>query len=474
MALPSNPNSFPSDLSLPKSTPDNCPKINEDTKASYKGLIITPLTEEIHTTIFRSLGDKQDLTEFCETKIQFRKDIKETSVENKIQILHTQALRDAVRMNSVFGNRYASALMKTGVTLPKEELPQVLREVLREVLRTYSSAGITNIKHLFEMGATLPEEELEQFLPEFMSEALREAQKAPPVEAQSEPPKEALWMEELRRMEAPEKDSGVEIATVNNQYATLVSILVEMGAKLPEKKKVQFLREALKINSAVGNKLVDILVTRMETTLPKKELSKRLENVLKMFSMAGLNNASHLVKMGGTLTEKRMIKFLVMALRTSSAAGNNMVDFLLEMEATLTEKLTEQEKAQFLREALRMNSAAGNNHVHALRRKMGAKLPYEELAQFLHEAFRMNSAAGNNHVHALRDMGAKLSDEKLAQFLHEAFRMNSAAGNNHVHALRDMGAKLSDEKLAQFLREAFRMNSAAGNNYAHAWREMGS
>ncbi|WP_257263817.1 hypothetical protein, partial [Endozoicomonas sp. ONNA2] len=373
MALPCNPNSFPSDLSLPTSTPDNCPKIKADTKANYKGLIITPLTEEIHTTIFRSLGDKQDLTEFCETKIQFRKDIKETSVENKIKILQTQALSDAVRMDSDFGNRYVSALRKTGVTLPEEELPQVLREVLR----TSSTAGITNIKHLLEMGATLPEEELEQFLLEFMKEALREAQNAPPVEAQREPPKEALWrMEDLIRwLEEPlKKYSGVKFATVNDQIAAsehfsgdVVNILVDMGAKLPEKKKVQFLREALKINSAAGNNLVTFLATKMKAALPKKELSKSLENVLKMFSMAGLNNASHLVKMGGTLTEQRMIKLLFMALRTNSAAGNNMVHFLLGMEATLTEKLTEQEKAQFLREALRMNSAAGNNHVHALR-----------------------------------------------------------------------------------------------------------
>ncbi|WP_257296252.1 hypothetical protein [Endozoicomonas sp. YOMI1] len=98
-----------------------------------------------------------------------------------------------------------------------------------------------------------------------------------------------------------------------------------MEAKLSSDELTQFLREALRMNSAAGNRIVATLF-KMGATLPEEEQQQFLRDSLRLGSAAGHNHAVALGIMGATLPREELEQLL----REARAKNRRVTASILE------------------------------------------------------------------------------------------------------------------------------------------------
>ena len=153
----------------------------------------------------------------------------------------TQLLREAFKTNSANGNNLVHFLVDMGAKLHEDEKPQFLHEALR----MNSAAGNNHVHALREMGAKLSMEQL--------AEAKKEAVRmhSPWGSNHICAIMEMMLEQALRNVMCNFSKEGLDI---------VLNLVKNENVKLFSEDLTQFLREALRINSAGGNKIVAILL----------------------------------------------------------------------------------------------------------------------------------------------------------------------------------------------------------------------
>ncbi|WP_257267253.1 hypothetical protein, partial [Endozoicomonas sp. ONNA2] len=156
-----------------------------------------------------------------------------------------------------------------------------------------SAAGNNHVHALRDMGAKLSMEQL--------AEAKKEAERmdSPWGSKHICAIMEMMLEQALRDVMCNFSNEGLDI---------VLNLVEKEDVRLFSEDCTQFLREALRI-SAGGNKIVDILL-KMGATLPDEEQPQFLKDALRLNTAAGDNHAAALGKMGATLPREELEQML--------------------------------------------------------------------------------------------------------------------------------------------------------------------